>query len=377
MARSDYLFGYDPRKKDPWLDYVPNQITNRVSQQPQRKRSNWLARGNIRAAHAGRRASRLDEQQQMQQQMGQRQNALMESRMPLEERKFRQSQIEYGQGRQDKFGMQQAGFQNQEFLSRLGNQFAGERADISEQRGIEGEGRAEKRIIGAEGRALSRADQLRPIEQQEKKEYFDYTQQNRINTPQYQAIEGPTGEQGFIEKGVGSIGAGNKLTSPGQTITMNQPKPAPSEERMGIIALQDLKRDLMEAAKLYDPRYVGMLDSMLGSFRDKTGLGINPNETSFRQLMSTMVDMAYIKSGKQISPQEMLILRDRMPSIEISDPAFETRMNTFIEMLEGMLASRSAGLQQSGYISPAGDNQEPQGMTNEQLIQAFNEMRGQ
>lgn len=180
-----------------------------------------------------------------------------------------------------------------------------------------------------------------------------------------EVFQGPAGQQQWIGPGQ-DIPQGYQQTRPSSVSVSIDNKPAPTAERQALVALFDLKRDLQEAMQLYDPRYVGMLDSMLGKFREKTGLGLDPRETSFRQLMSTMIDMAYMKSGKQISPREMLILKERMPDIEISDPAFETKMATFWNMLDSMAKSRQGMLQQSNYIVPTENYNMPQSIQQPQ-----------
>jgi hypothetical protein len=383
MRRSDYLFGYDPRKRKPWQEYVPEDVAERVTSQPQGKRRAWLGRGNVRAAHLGRRAEIEDRQQAQQQAMAGQRAAMMYQNLPLEERKFMASQQQFQEGNRLKLFMQQQGFGQQEQMAGLQSQLG--QADYMWKRPFE-----QQDIAGGQqhdiGMANLRGDiernqyaERRPLEMKDWQKKFDYTQANQAYAPQYSSVQGPEGAISFVEKGPQTVLApGSKLISPSQSITMEQ-KPAPAEERQSIIALQDLKRDLMEAARLYDPRYVGMADSRMGWIREKTGMGVSPDETSFRQLMSTMIDMAYIKSGKQISPQEMLMLKERMPDISISDPAFETRLNTFYQMLESMITSRTGALQQSGYITPGILPTQPgediSQMSNEQLLQLLNQTR--
>jgi len=374
MARSDYLFGYDPRKKDPWLDYVPNQITNRVSQQPQHKRSNWLARGNIRAAHAGRRASRLDEQQQMQQQMGQRQNALMESRMPLEERKFRQSQIEYGQGRQDKFGMQQAGFSNTKDVAQMGIDARESAAHIEAMRRYAAEDREEGRTIATEGRANRLYDTRRPQKVEDEKAIIDYESEKRSVTTGDLRVK----RAGQLEPGSPEWQRTVGVTEP----RSNSQMPPSSTERASITQNRASMDALNNLRSLVKAEFLGPIRSTYGNWAGKIGL-TSQDEESFRAASAAFKNTIIQQiTGAAMGKDEAIRILQQVPSPEDPPNRWQAKYEQSIKNIQFLMERQDEVLRQSNIIVP-GETENPnassgiQGMTDEQIIQAINQMRGQ
>jgi len=116
-------------------------------------------------------------------------------------------------------------------------------------------------------------------------------------------------------------------------------------------ALDELKYYVTEASQNWNPKYTGPINQHLGALRQLAGIA-SPDEVQMRQALTSMIDLAYAKSGKQISEREMAMLTQRMPRLWNPGSTFQSRMQGFSDLLDEMKRIRLENYHEFGYYVP-------------------------
>jgi hypothetical protein len=132
----------------------------------------------------------------------------------------------------------------------------------------------------------------------------------------------------------------------GVNITYKKPELSAGERqrKQGLEALRDSANEVRRIYKEYGGQgFTGPIDSILGEFRQRTGVGLKtitrPDgsryapEVAFRLHTKGFVKKMYTDSGKQLSDREMAILFETFPRLNMSDAAFETALDVWLESI--------------------------------------------
>lgn len=150
---------------------------------------------------------------------------------------------------------------------------------------------------------------------------------------------------------------GNPLLGPAgkQEVNVNIGEPAPSGERDKLANFLALENQLNDIADMFDPKFVGGLDNLIGAFRDTTGIGANQKEIMFRRTVNSLQDaLIRAKSGAQINEAEFARLQKFIPTLGDSDAAFRGKMTGLQSELRNIIRVRQNSLKESGFIAPTG-----------------------
>lgn len=83
----------------------------------------------------------------------------------------------------------------------------------------------------------------------------------------------------------------------------------------------------------YNPKYVGLLDSPIGTVRGWFG-AIDPKEAEFRSSVAALNSkVTNMLSGAAVSKEEMARLQKFLPNVSDSEPVFLAKLNSFINNL--------------------------------------------
>jgi hypothetical protein len=166
------------------------------------------------------------------------------------------------------------------------------------------------------------------------------------------------------------------VTVPEGTVRKAAPE-VPSTAIEKGVSLNTLIRDVDSLESLYDPAYVGAVDSKLGWLKEKTDIGASPEESTFRSLSNSIANtLMQLRSGAQINEHEFKRLMAEVPDISMGETSFTARLDRFKKQLSKIQADRKRQYEAAGYRGqqqeaqpseqPAAKGMPPEGTTGTQ-----------
>lgn len=147
----------------------------------------------------------------------------------------------------------------------------------------------------------------------------------------------------------------NMSVSPDGTVSIasgGKPLPASQSEKMINLLQFSSQVDMMET--LYDPSFVGVIDSMIGGIKEKTGLDVDTQEVAFRRIANDLGDaLLRMRSGAAITDSEYKRLLKIVPHVGLSDDAFVARLADFKRQITEDLQIRQKAATDIGQRSPS------------------------
>lgn len=133
------------------------------------------------------------------------------------------------------------------------------------------------------------------------------------------------------------------------TLTPKEQRIIPAETLTGIDALKTIQQLTTDIEKLYKDEYVGPAQGYIrGAVRRVTGIG--KDEEEFRRNTNMVGQLlAYALSGKQISAQEMQMLKDNAPNVNLPPKTFKSNLAAFKKLIDTIMMQRQQGLTEAGY----------------------------
>lgn len=141
-----------------------------------------------------------------------------------------------------------------------------------------------------------------------------------------------------------------EITQPKTSVTV-QNKPATSQERENIIALERFVSLGKGIKDIWKPEYTGPIEGRVGDMKSKLGVN-DPQQTIFLQRTKSLVKKMYQESGKQLSDKEWERLQATFPQTKMLDESFSAAMDDWLAGLGEELGLRREALEQSGFIAP-------------------------
>lgn len=139
-------------------------------------------------------------------------------------------------------------------------------------------------------------------------------------------------------------------SSAGKTVIEKLPA---ASERKEIADFTSLLDEAEAIESLFDPKYTGFLDNILGRAKEITGLGVEGKEVIFRRIVNNMADrLLRARSGAQINEQEFKRLLKIVPELGLSDKAFVARAKDFTRELKDVLKTKKKTLKGFGLRTP-------------------------
>lgn len=148
--------------------------------------------------------------------------------------------------------------------------------------------------------------------------------------------------------------------------TASAPVAAPSEQTNAIQEATGQLDSLNNIEKLYDPKYVGMADDVVGKVRSKTG-GISEDEAMFRaSVKKYRTEARKFFLGTAQSKQELEGMMEAIPDTNQSDTQFEAAVDETRRNIRSMLKRKTSLSRTAGYATPS--DEEIATLSNEELV---------
>lgn len=134
----------------------------------------------------------------------------------------------------------------------------------------------------------------------------------------------------------------------------NKPIPITQADQFtGLNLLESRLNDIEKTPKDVRAANVGWIDSALGSIQGITGLGKSSDvarNDAFRTAVDSLVgEFSFGRGGKALTVNEREILGKYVPSLTNSDSKFESRIQSFRNLVHELRDSRLQSLEDSGY----------------------------
>jgi hypothetical protein len=132
-------------------------------------------------------------------------------------------------------------------------------------------------------------------------------------------------------------------------INMNSPS-----ERKDIAEERSQLDMIARIAELYNPGFVGPVDSRVGYLKSATG-AIKEQEAQFRSAVTLMrAQLRKFYFGTAQSKQELAGSLEAIPDLNMTDPQFEASLQQTRENVRSILRRRGEVMEQSGVRNPKG-----------------------
>lgn len=158
------------------------------------------------------------------------------------------------------------------------------------------------------------------------------------------------------------------ITAGGVTFAKpEEAKAIPTETLAGMDAIKTIKQLTDDIGKLYKDEYVGPVGGRIrGVTRALKGIG--KEEEEFRRNTNMVGQLlAYALSGKQISAQEMTMLKENAPNVNMPPETFKSNLAAFKKLINQMLTQKQTGLKQAGYKVSETQTDDISKMSDEEL----------
>lgn len=151
-----------------------------------------------------------------------------------------------------------------------------------------------------------------------------------------------------------NLGSPVDIFSPRSLVDINLGgKPARAGELKELTNLYALSDEIGTLETLFDPRYVGAVDNIIGGLKEITGLDVDTKQVTFRRIANGIADsLLRAKSGAQINEQEFKRLMKIVPDPRLSDSAFTARMKDFDREIKNIIKRKEEALRASGFAIP-------------------------